>query len=916
MRHRRLLSVLTHLHRSLGHTGAEGLADAELLDRFVRQRDESAFELLVWRHERMVLGVCRRLLRDEHGAEDAFQAAFLALARKASSIGRREAVASWLYKVAYRCALRVRESVRRQRQSVVSGVDPADVAVRDSSLAAVEQSDLRELLDEEVQRLPAKYRAAVVLCYLEGKSYQKAAEELGCPAGTLSARLHQARERLRRRLTARGVAPAAALAVLEGARETHAAARLAVVAVQAAQRILAGQSAAEVVSSRTLEICTGVMQAMSASKQKIVIVFVLLACLSGLTSWAALRALPQASREQRAEKNDKPVSVKKEQKSATWQECARLRSAVGQSHAVLFAPNGSALAAFDDEDCLRVRNTSDWRPRWEYRCRDRYGKHLSYFTSFSPDGRLVHVVGYLADTEKPGQCKAEVMILDAINGREVAHLPGYFLIYSPDKTMLATFQKNGVTLWDAHTFRKLRKFELTPVDGYYFCVFSKDASLVCIQTRERCCQLWETATGKERARLEGFMPEISPDGKTVSTILPGGIVKLWDTADGRERVSIRKEGRTGCFASFSADSKRLLVRAYMELTIDGHFAELRKDRKPRQIPPRRIRPIDVCLYEAATGMELQRLPGMSDYDVLAVLSPDGRTVAYSRLEPDETEREEIVLWDVQSGRERAVLRTPEGIRNPIFSPNGATLLTMNSSGKNRRLWDVAAGRPVLDLPAEVGSVYFSPDGQWLAGVPSLTLPYQGPDDIRVFRRSDRPLPPPVIRGEATKPRTPSPPLPEPPKSEAHRALDVVRQEAQKYDQEVRPERERIEAYLRFGAKALKVARDFPTDPAALEALEFVLRITGGGAEGETSKLREEALAVVLRDHRRSPDLTPLLHTMSHQYTDSAEKALADLAENSPHRVVRGRAAWLLARGLADKAEASRLLRALPELLDD
>lgn len=287
----RLYSVLANIHRPRSCSEAESVPDAELLDRFARLRDEAAIELLVWRHERMVLGVCRRLLRDEQDAEDAFQAVFLTLARKAASIGRREAVASWLYKVAYRCALRVRKSVRRQRQGVVNGIDSANVAVSDSSLTAIEQDDLRALLDEEVQRLPTKYRTAIVLCYLEGKSYQQAALELGCPAGTLSARLHTAREKLRRRLTARGIAPAAALAVLEGASEAHAAARLAAVAVQAAGRIISGQSAADVVSSRALEICTGVIQAMSVSKPKIVAIVLLIGCLSGLTGWTVRRAI-------------------------------------------------------------------------------------------------------------------------------------------------------------------------------------------------------------------------------------------------------------------------------------------------------------------------------------------------------------------------------------------------------------------------------------------------------------------------------------------------------------------------------------------------------------------------------------------------------------------------------------------------
>lgn len=757
MSRRRLYSVLTHLHRA-HHADATGLPDADLLDRFVRLGDEAAFELLVWRHERMVLGVCRRFLCDEHEAEDAFQAALLTLARKAASIGRREAVASWLYKVAYRCALRVRESMRRQRQGIVSGVDPANVTLADSSLDAVEREDLRELLDREVQRLPTKYRAAVVMCYLEGKSYQQAAVELGCPAGTLSARLHTAREKLRRRLTARGVAPASALAVLEGTHETHAAARLTAVAVQAAQRILAGQSAADVVSSRALETAMGVMQAMSASKQRIVAVLLLMGCLSGLTGWAALRVLPQAFKEQSAENADKSVSVTRNGKLVSWQECAQLRNAVGPfpAHVVYFTPDSNALAAVNGEGMLRVWNTSNWEPRWQYDARRRYGNQFQLWEPFSPDGRLLLIDGKIADAEMPGRLQSEMLLLDAANGRELAHLPGSNLKYSPDKTILATSEKDSVTLWDARTFRKLRKLGMAaPVDGLHIC-FSEDGALVCIPTKAVCCELWETATGKKRAKLEGIYPRISQDGKSLLTVLPGGIVKLWDKADGRERATIRKVGREGCMGVFSADGQRLLVWAYMALKPNGVF-----DNPPRGLTPRHILPIDVCLYDAATGEELQRLPGHSKYHVPAGFSPDGRTVAYSRLEPGETEHEEVVLWDVRTGRERAVLRVPHkpqgsiagsGVSNPFFSPDGATLVTRDLYGQNHLLWDAATGQRLLELPSEIGLVYFSYDGQWLAGTPRNL--FQSSGTIRIYHLSDRPLSRPVVRGATAKPIPP------------------------------------------------------------------------------------------------------------------------------------------------------------------
>jgi RNA polymerase sigma factor (sigma-70 family) len=754
----RMYSLLCHLHRA-HYADANHLPDAELLERFARLRDEAAFELLVWRHERMVLGVCRRLLHDEHDAEDSFQAAFLTLARKAASISRREAVASWLYRVAYRCALRVRESVRRQQKGIIRSVDPASLAVSDPSLAAVDQNDFRELLDEEVQRLPAKYREAVVLCYLEGKSYQQAAQELGCPAGTLSARLHTAREKLRRQLTARGFAPAAALALLEGVRETHASARLAAVAVQAAERIIAGQSAANVVSSRTLEIANGVMQAMSASKPKIIAAVLLMGCLSCLTGWAALRALPQPQQQQRAENADKPPSSKKGGKMATWQECARLCGAIGgKSFHVEFTPDSGALAAIDGDGILRAWNTSDWKQRWQYDLRRHYGYNFQYFT-FSPDGRHLRVHGVVTDMKKP---KEETTLLDAASGQELARLPGSRLDYAPNKAMLATAQKEGITLWDTRAFRKKREFKTdSPPETSFVIEFSKDASLVCVATKAGRCHLWETATGKERARPEGSFPVFSPDGKTLLTMLPGGVIKLWDTADGRERAAIRKAGRTGCmYGGFSADSKLVLVRDFIGMKANGSpdLPEQPAERKAR-IRPVGVYPIGIYLYDATTGEERKslpgRLPGENLYDVCVQLAPDGRTVAYTRLEADENKRTEVVLWDVQSGRERAVLRRSAGLRTPRFSlavpfsPDGAALLTTDPSSRNLRLWDVATGQRLLDLPAEVGFVHFSPDGQWLAGVPGNKA-----GDIRVFHRSDHPLPPPLIRGEAVKPSPP------------------------------------------------------------------------------------------------------------------------------------------------------------------
>jgi RNA polymerase sigma factor (sigma-70 family) len=201
-------SPFRHLLRSLPRTltpdGGDGLTDTELLRRFVGQRDPAAFEILVWRHAAMVLAVCQRILSSDADVEDAFQATFLVFLHKAASIRGREAVASWLYRVAFRTALRARRAAVRRVAHEQQAPPPAPAA------ADPLDHDLRAVLDEELNRLPEKYRAPLVLCYLEDRTKEETARLLGCPAGTVSSRLARARQRLQRRLVRRGVALSAA----------------------------------------------------------------------------------------------------------------------------------------------------------------------------------------------------------------------------------------------------------------------------------------------------------------------------------------------------------------------------------------------------------------------------------------------------------------------------------------------------------------------------------------------------------------------------------------------------------------------------------------------------------------------------------------------------------------------------------
>ena len=198
-----LSGVIRYLRKVAGAADPEAPSDGYLLERFVTRRDEAAYDALVRRHGPMVLGTCHRILNNVHDAEDAFQATFLVLARKAGAIANRESVASWLHRIAASTAPRAKaEAARRHaHEGPITDMPAAADAVADLAW-----QELRPVLDEELNRLSKKYRGPVVLCYLQEKTYAQAAQILGLPEGTVSSRLARARDVLRKRLSRRGLA--------------------------------------------------------------------------------------------------------------------------------------------------------------------------------------------------------------------------------------------------------------------------------------------------------------------------------------------------------------------------------------------------------------------------------------------------------------------------------------------------------------------------------------------------------------------------------------------------------------------------------------------------------------------------------------------------------------------------------------
>lgn len=274
--------VLRHIRKMVPDAIQDG-TDQELLSRFATHHEEAVFEALMQRHGPMVLGLCQRLLGHHQDAEDVFQATFLVLARKAKSIRRQASLGSWLYGVAYRLALKLKASAARRRvrerrvadMMATTGIRGQGSGVSQES--GISWSDLRPVLDEELSRLPVKYRAPIILCYLEGKTNVEAGRLLGWPAGSMSKRLARGRELLRSRLTRRGLALSTTALAAMLTENAHAAVPAALwqTSLKAAVMAGAGHALTGVVSTQVGSLVHGVMHTMFMTKMKIAFCLVL-----------------------------------------------------------------------------------------------------------------------------------------------------------------------------------------------------------------------------------------------------------------------------------------------------------------------------------------------------------------------------------------------------------------------------------------------------------------------------------------------------------------------------------------------------------------------------------------------------------------------------------------------------------------
>jgi RNA polymerase sigma factor (sigma-70 family) len=682
-----LRTVLHHIRRL---TPAQKAAnDGQLLRLFLTRRDEAAFAELVRRHGPLILGVCRRLLANPSDVEDAFQATFLVLVRRAAMLEESCCLGPWLYGVARRTALKARAAALRRPASLTEVFDMA----APESADPLANRELRQILDEELDRLPEKYRAPLVLCYLQGRTHEQAARELGRPHGSMSRHIGRALELLRGRLCRRGVVlPVAAVGVFLTNRLAAGVLPAALVAgtVRAALLVASGGSAAAPVTALACAVARELAHSRVRTGTASVLALALLVGGAGLVALhtPAIPAEPpappskaEAEAPARADREDDPLPAGALKRFGS----PRLRH--GQAVTGLaFAPDGKRLVSGSWD-----RTISLWElPSGKELRRFEGHTNASRGVALSPDGKFIASGG-----------NNEFLLWDAATGKELHRAAGltgevWSVAFSPDSKLAAyglfdpAAKITGGRIVAAATGK-----EVVTLNGHSNVVraiaFSPDGKTVATASYDQTVRLWESATGKETAQLTGHESGVlcvafAADGKTLASGGSDGKLRLWDLATAKETNQFdAEEGRRGDVAgvSFSPDGKRVAACA---------------------VTSRVVRVFDI-----ASGKETHTFPG--GWFRCVVFSPDGKTLAAG------DGYNAIHLWEMPSGK---ILQPAEahdsGVHCLTLSPDGATLAA-GTYWKNVQLWDMKTGRPLRRLEGHEHSVYpvvYSPDGRHVA----------------------------------------------------------------------------------------------------------------------------------------------------------------------------------------------------------
>jgi RNA polymerase sigma factor (sigma-70 family) len=704
---RATLDNILHYARTLAG-GVADLPEPCLLDRFLTRSEEAAFAALLERHGPMVLAVCRRVLGNAADAEDAFQATFLVLARKAASLRKRTSVASWLYGVACRVAWRARAAAARRRLH-----ERQAQAIRPVPAPTHVPPDLGDVLGEELARLPESYRLPVVLCYLEGRTHQEAARQLGWPLGSVKGRLARARDLLHGRLTRRGLAPAAALldAALAGLKAEAVPAALARTTLQVVLAAGAGGAARAAAGPVAALAREALRPARWARPRLALAVVALLAALGGVAALAPGGAAPAPAGQQAdpADPDPKPPAAAAKQAGPAADPkppadppaaadlfgdllppfararlgTVRFRASTQITH-IAYSPDGKLLASVDYQGSVAF-----WEAATGRRLRGLAGEQGRWAAlEYSRDGR------FLATSGADGTVK----LWDAATGKELRRLPGHrgaaALAFSPSSKLLAVAGWDALTLWEVATGKQLRRQEVTKA-AFCCAAFSPDGKSVLAGGNDDSFRVWDVATGRLLRRHASQGSQVialgfSPGGKILASGTIGGTASLWDAASGKLlHILPAHKGYVRGFA-FLGDGDVVAVAHY-------HSSLLVR------APPA------VRFWDVLTGKEVRLLHDCDGSVHGIALSPDGRTLAVA-------DSCSIRRWDLQTGIELPPHGGHHGgVRVLGVSADGRTVFTGGEEGDVRR-WDTATGKVARSHEGHLASIYsggLSADGKVL-----------------------------------------------------------------------------------------------------------------------------------------------------------------------------------------------------------
>ncbi len=543
-----LRSVLDHLRQVLVPADS-AVTDAQLLDRFVRGGDQAAFELLVRRHQGLVHGVCWRVLRDAHRAEDAFQATFLALVLKAGSVRRHESLAGWLYRVAYRIAVRAGRAAAQRARQERQGGDGRDALSPRDPVAEAAARELGPLLDAELNRLPGKYREPVVLCYLEGKSYDEAARQLGWPKGTLATRLAYARELLRPRLQSRGLGLVGGVCTVELVGSVGAAVPARLVAATIAE--ILGQTGAE---PHVLALAKGVLRTMWLTRVTRAAVVVLALGMLGVGAGS----LASQDSDRPAPPKEAPLAVARAEQLG---EVSCLKGHTDRIGRLEFSPDGRRLLSCSMDTTIRL-----WDLQTGQEIRRFEGHHDRVeCISFSADGRRFLSAAWdwtirLWDVETGKELKRI-----QFRGAPGVHVSGVAWFPDGRRCLAWATDHHALQVYDVHTGKLLKDFGQHP-GHIYGAALSPDGSQVVEGSYDAAGppRLWDVESGKLIREFQGYTGTLSfvtfsPDGRFALSNGADNLVHLWDVGTG-QLVRVFKGHPNGANGvAYSPDGRRILT---------------------------------------------------------------------------------------------------------------------------------------------------------------------------------------------------------------------------------------------------------------------------------------------------------------------------------------------------------------------